>query len=44
MQIEGASSVNGIDLRERDALETVGEDLVIRAEETSHLLVVEMAA
>jgi len=44
VQIEGASSVNGVALRERDALETVGEDLTIRAEETSHLLVVEMAA
>lgn len=44
VQIEGTSSVNGIALRERDALETVGEDLTIRAEETSHLLVVEMAA
>jgi len=30
VQIEGASSVNGADLRDRDALESVGEDLVIR--------------
>ncbi len=43
VQIEGRSSINGTDLHERDALEIVGEDVTIRAQETSHILVVEMA-
>lgn len=43
LQIEGSSSVNGVELDERDALEIVGEDVVIEAETTSHILVIEMA-
>jgi quercetin 2,3-dioxygenase len=43
VQIEGASSAGGVELDERDALEIVGEDVTIRALETSHILVVEMA-
>ena len=43
LQIEGASSVNGIELDERDALEIVAEDVVVTAATTSHLLVIEMA-
>jgi redox-sensitive bicupin YhaK (pirin superfamily) len=44
VQIEGASSMGGVELHERDALEIVGEDVTIRALETSHILVIEMAA
>jgi quercetin 2,3-dioxygenase len=44
VQIEGASSIAGLDLHERDALEIVGEPVTITAAETSHLLVVEMRA
>ena len=43
LQVEGASSVNGEELGERDALEIVEEDVVIAAATTSHLFVVEMA-
>ena len=43
VQIEGSSTVNSIELHDRDALETVEEDISIVAMETSHLLVIEMA-
>jgi hypothetical protein len=43
LQVEGSSSVSGVELDERDALEIVGEDVVVAARATSHLLVVEMA-
>ena len=43
LQVEGASVVNGVDLDERDALEIVAEDVVIRASTTSHVFVIEMA-
>ena len=43
LQIEGSSSVNGVELDERDALEIVEEDVEIRPSTTSHLLVIEMA-
>jgi len=43
LQIEGSSSVNGVELDERDALEIVEEDVVIKASTTSHVLVIEMA-
>jgi redox-sensitive bicupin YhaK (pirin superfamily) len=43
VQIEGSSSVNGVELDERDALEIVGEDVIITAATTSHVLVIEMA-
>ena len=42
-QIEGASSIGGVELGERDALEIVGEGVTIRALEASHILIVEMA-
>ena len=35
--------MNGVDLDERDALEIVSEDVVIKAVTTSHVFVVEMA-
>lgn len=40
--IEGKGNVSGIMLEERDALEIVEEEMVIQAEEKSHLLVIEM--
>jgi redox-sensitive bicupin YhaK (pirin superfamily) len=43
LQIEGSSSVNGVELDERDALEIVEEDVVVRSSTTSHLFVIEMA-
>lgn len=44
VDIEGATVVNDALLLEaRDALEVVGEDLVLKAEDTAHLLVIEMA-
>jgi redox-sensitive bicupin YhaK (pirin superfamily) len=43
LQIEGSSSVNGVELDERDALEIVGEDVVVTPASTSHILVIEMA-
>ena len=43
LQIEGASVVNGVELDERDALEIVAEDVVIRASTTSHVFAIEMA-
>ena len=42
VQIEGASSASGVELGERDALEIVGEDVLLTARETSHYLVIEM--
>jgi redox-sensitive bicupin YhaK (pirin superfamily) len=43
VQIEGSSSVNDVKLDERDALEVVEEDVVIKPATTSHVLVIEMA-
>jgi redox-sensitive bicupin YhaK (pirin superfamily) len=43
LQVEGSSSVGGVDLDERDALEIVGEDVVVAARTTSHIFVIEMA-
>jgi quercetin 2,3-dioxygenase len=43
LQVEGTSSVNGLELDERDALEIVEEDVAIKAITTSHLFVTEMA-
>lgn len=42
VQIEGKSNINGITLKERDAMEIVEENIKIKAEELSHFLVVEM--
>jgi redox-sensitive bicupin YhaK (pirin superfamily) len=43
LQVEGASSIDGFELDERDALEIVGEDVRIAAQTTSHVFVIEMA-
>ena len=40
--IVGNSSINNIDLNERDALEIVEEDIKIKANKKSHILVIEM--
>jgi quercetin 2,3-dioxygenase len=42
VQIEGSSLINDIKLADRDGMEIVEEDISIRAEETSHILVLEM--
>ena len=42
VQIEGNSTINNIDLNERDALEIVEEDIKIKANKKSHILVIEM--
>ena len=42
VQIEGTSTINDITLDMRDALEIVEEEIHIKANETSHFLVVEM--
>lgn len=42
VQIEGTSSINDITLDMRDAMEIVEEDIHMKANETSHFLVVEM--
>ena len=42
VQVEGASDINGFSLKEKDALETVGQSLNIRAPGKSHLLFIEM--
>ncbi|MDU5082927.1 hypothetical protein CIW83_17850 [Tissierella sp. P1] len=42
VQIEGISEINEIELKDRDALEVVEEDILIKARETSHVLVIEM--
>ncbi len=41
--IEGATTVNGINLVARDAIESVEEDLTIQADADAHVLVIEMA-
>jgi len=43
LQVEGSSRVGGTQLDERDALEIVEEDVVIEAQTTSHIFVVELA-
>jgi len=42
VQIEGSSIINNIDLNEKDALEIVEENIIIKAKENSHFLVLEM--
>ena len=42
VQIEGASSINGIGMTERDGMEIIAEDISIKADERSHILVIEM--
>lgn len=42
VQIEGNSIINNIELANRDAMEIVEEDILIKAKETSHILILEM--
>ncbi|MBU5486526.1 pirin family protein [Clostridium sp. MSJ-11] len=42
VQIEGISIINDIQLDDRDGLEIVEEDILIKAKETSHILILEM--
>lgn len=42
VQIEGESTINNILLDERDALEIIEEDILIKANKKSHILVIEM--
>ncbi|MDV2887761.1 pirin family protein, partial [Alkalihalophilus pseudofirmus] len=42
VQVEGVSNVNNIELGTRDAIEIVEEDLVIKASEHSHVVILEM--
>lgn len=42
VQIEGALLVNEVELNERDGMEIVEEDILIKAQETSHIIVLEM--
>lgn len=42
VQIEGTSLVNDILLEERDAMEIVEESILIKAEQNSHILILEM--
>ena len=42
VQIEGSSIINNIDLNEKDALEIVEENIIIKSKENSHFLVLEM--
>ncbi|ARC86503.1 pirin family protein [Clostridium argentinense CDC 2741] len=42
VQIEGMSLVNEVELNERDGMEIVEEDILIKAKETSHIMVLEM--
>lgn len=43
VQIEGTSDINEINLDARDGLEIIEEEIHIKAKETSHFLVIEMA-
>lgn len=42
VQVEGSSTINGFSLKEKDALETVGQSLKISAPGKTHLLFIEM--
>ncbi|SHE59992.1 pirin family protein [Alkalibacter saccharofermentans] len=42
VQIEGTSVINGLTLKERNAMEIVEEEISIKAEKTSHILLIEM--
>jgi len=43
VEIEGHAMINDVALETRDGLEIVEEDINIKAENTSHILVIEMA-
>jgi len=42
VQIEGTSVINGIELSDRDGMEIVEAEITIKAEKTSHILLIEM--
>jgi redox-sensitive bicupin YhaK (pirin superfamily) len=42
VQIEGSSSIKDISLSDRDAMEIIEEDISIKAQETSHIMILEM--
>lgn len=42
VQIEGDSTINNIELNAQDALEITEEDILIKAKEASHILILEM--
>lgn len=42
VQIEGSSTINDIELNDRDAMEIVQEEILIQAKENSHILILEM--
>jgi redox-sensitive bicupin YhaK (pirin superfamily) len=42
VQIEGNSVINNIELADRDAMGIIEEDILIKAKETSHILILEM--
>ncbi len=42
VQIEGDSLINKVELNKRDGMEIVEEDILIKAQETSHILILEM--
>lgn len=42
VQIEGTSTINGIELHDRDGMEIVEEDITIKSENTSHILIIEL--
>lgn len=42
VQIEGISTINEINLNTRDAMEVIEEEILIKANETSHFLLIEM--
>lgn len=42
VQMEGSSNINGLTLSDRDGMEIVEEEITIHADETSHILLIEM--
>lgn len=42
VQIEGASTINDLELFDRDGMEIIEQDIFIKAVETSHILMIEM--
>lgn len=42
VQIEGSSKINNIELTDRDGMEIIEEDIIIKARVISHILIIEM--
>jgi quercetin 2,3-dioxygenase len=42
VQIEGTSVINDIEVSDRDGMEIVEETILIKAVETSHIIIIEM--